>query len=102
VHHHPLILAGIVWWAMLSVVVRLDGSALIVGLAPTLAVIVGYTLAKRQAAVIAASAGAQVREVHTLVNSQRDEMMKELAARDAVINGLREQVALLSVPATNG
>jgi hypothetical protein len=96
VHHHPLILTGLAWWALLGFTVKLDASALVVGFAPTLAVIVGYYLAKRTAKQIARDSAVKVQEVHTIVNNQADTYRTEISALKTEINGLREQIALLT------
>jgi hypothetical protein len=98
VHHHPFVLLGLAWWALLGFTVKLDASALVVGFAPTLAVIVGYFLAKRNARAIARDAAAKVAEVHTIVNQQASDYRTEITTLKQEVAGLREQVALLSPP----
>lgn len=56
----------IAWWALLGLTLKLDAGALIIGLLPTLAVLVNYWLVHRQGRKLTA----KVDEVHVLVNSQ--------------------------------
>lgn len=103
-HHHPLTLAVGAWWSLLAVTVHLDASALLVGLLPTAAVIVQHFLAKRERGRIASDSAGKVAEVHTLVNSQRDELRGELAERDSKIERLEAklEVALRAMPPALG
>jgi hypothetical protein len=98
VHHHPLIITGAAWWALLSVTVRLDPSALIVGLLPTIAVVVNYVLAKRRADQIARDAAAKIGEVHVLVNSQRTDLENQIKDQALQIQALNDRLAALPPP----
>ena len=98
--HHPLLASGLAWWALLSLTVHLDFGSLIVGVLPTVAVIVQYVLAKRQrmeiareSMEIARESTEKVAEVHALVNSQHDEMKADLAAKDVRIDALSDKLA---------
>ena len=107
--HHPLILVAVAWWALLAFTLRLDASAIVVGIAPTLAVTVGYFLAQRQRRAIAREAEAaaakaettatqarkKVAEVHKLVNSQRDELEAKNAALEAKNVELEKRISTL-------
>lgn len=96
ISHHPLIAAGVAWWALLSISVKLDTSALIVGLLPTAAIIVQHFSSRRTARRIAEDARAQVSEVHTIVNSQRTEMGSEIAALKGELTQANERIATLT------
>ena len=91
--HHPLLAAGIGWWALLSLTVHLDFGSLIVGVLPTVAVIVQYVLAKRQRTEIARESTEKVAEVHALVNSQHEELKEDLKAKDVRIDALSDKLA---------
>lgn len=105
VAHHPLLTLGATYWALLSIAVKLDTSALIVGVLPTVAVVVQYFLAKHRANEIAADAAAKVAQVHTIVNGQRTEtgskiaaLEAELAQANARIGELTDRVATMVPP----
>lgn len=86
--HHPLVMAGVAYWSFLSTItVKLDLSSLLVGLLPTVAVVVQYWLNRRaqrqiaETARVASEAAAEkVAEVHTIVNQQRTDMIADKAA----------------------
>jgi hypothetical protein len=94
--HHPWVTAGIAWWALLSVIVRLDPAALLVGLLPTCAVIVQYFLAKRTAKQLARQALAKVQEVHTLVNSQHEAVTNEAVELRALLTAANQRIDALT------
>jgi hypothetical protein len=91
--HHPLLAAGLAWWALLSLTVRLDFGSLIVGVLPTVAVVIQYLLAKKQRQEIARESAEKVAEVHTLVNSQHAELKADLTAKDVRIDALSDKLA---------
>jgi hypothetical protein len=83
VDHHPLLVCGVIWWALLAYTVNLDAGALWIGLAPTLAVVANFYLSGRRARAIERRAKAQVGEVHELVNSRAEQQDKKIAALEA-------------------
>ena len=86
--HHPWVLGGVAWWALLSVVVRLDAGALIVGLMPTLAIVVNYWLVRKRTGRL----GAQVAEVHVLVNAQRTVLENRIAQLEETIVSSNKEI----------
>lgn len=96
--HHPLLAAGAAWWALLGVTVRLDFGSLIVGVLPTLAVIVNFQLSKRQKTQIAVASTEKIGEVHDLVNHQRDELKAEILTLRTEVDTLHERLALSTPP----
>lgn len=90
--HHPFVLLLALWLLVIealgalgTITLRLDAGALLLGFAPVVAVIVNYYLAKRQREAIAKESTEKVAEVHTLVNSAKDQQDAKIVAQDARI-----------------
>jgi len=86
--HHPWVLAGTGYWALLGLTLHLNFGALLVGLLPTVAVVVNYILTKRK-----------VEEVHVIVNSQRTEMVDKINTQGTRIHALEEKLTVARVEA---
>jgi len=81
--HHPWVLAGTGYWALLGLTLHLNFGALLVGLLPTVAVVVNYILTKRK-----------VEEVHVIVNSQRTEMVDKIDKQGTKIDLLERSLSV--------
>jgi hypothetical protein len=88
--HHPLALAGVVWWAIFALTLHINTGALWIGLAPTLAVIANYFLSGRRARKIEERAAEKVAEVHTLVNTRSEQQDAKIAELEGRLAELRE------------
>lgn len=97
--HHPLIAAGVAYWALLTVTIRLDWSAIVVGILPTATVVVQYLLARRLARKIASDSASKIGEVHALVNSQHDQLKGDIDGLRAENHALYDRLAALPPPA---
>jgi hypothetical protein len=82
-----------------TITLRINAGTVLLGIAPTVAIVVNYYLAKRQRNVIAAESTEKVAEVHTLVNSQKDhleakisEQARRIDEQDASISELTTQL----------
>jgi len=81
--HHPWVLAGTGYWALLGLTLHLNFGALLVGLLPTFAVVVNYVLTKKK-----------VEEVHVIVNSQRTEMVDKIDKQGTKIDLLERSLSV--------
>lgn len=113
--HHPLIAVGVGWMLLVGLVLKLAGGEIVLACisaaSPILAVWFAARLTKRaldaqnvQAAALGAAARAAVKEAeaaataskatadqtHNLVNSQKDDLERKLAERDARIKQLED------------
>jgi hypothetical protein len=98
--HHPFVLVRVAWLgsvealgALGTITIRLDAGSVLLGLAPVIAVVVNYYLSKQQRLAIAKESTAKVAEVHTLVNSAKDQQDAKIAHQDERIVQLERLLA---------